>query len=332
MILADKIIKHRKRNGWSQEELAWKMSVSRQAVSKWESAQSIPELDKILLLAELFGVTTDYLLKDEIEDDELSDETASDIRRVSLEEANKYLDERKRASGRIAIAILLCILSPVTLFVMMTLSELEGAVITENVAGVIGMIALFGFIFYAVQIFIYQGFKNQPYEFLESCTPFELQYGVRGVVTERREAFREKYIRSNIAAACLCLISPLPLIITGFFNNDFLSELMVAVLFLAVGTGVYIFTSVGIVMASMDKLLKEGDYTDEKKKKNKLKESVGFSYWGIITAIFLVVSFACDGWNYSWLIFAIGGILFPVAMIICDLISAKTNKNDRIGK
>ena len=62
MILADKIIKLRKKNGWSQEELAEKMNVSRQAVSKWEGAQTIPDLGRILQLSELFGVTTDYLL------------------------------------------------------------------------------------------------------------------------------------------------------------------------------------------------------------------------------------------------------------------------------
>ncbi len=70
MILADKIIRLRKKNGWSQEELANKMNVSRQAVSKWESAQSIPDIEKILQLSELFGVTTDYLLKDEFEKEE----------------------------------------------------------------------------------------------------------------------------------------------------------------------------------------------------------------------------------------------------------------------
>ena len=64
MILADKIIKLRKKMGWSQEELAERMNVSRQAVSKWEGAQSTPDLDRILQLSSLFGVSTDYLLKD----------------------------------------------------------------------------------------------------------------------------------------------------------------------------------------------------------------------------------------------------------------------------
>ena len=67
MILADKIIDLRKKNGWSQEELAEKLGVSRQAVSKWESAQVIPDLGRVLAMADLFSVTTDYLLRDENE-------------------------------------------------------------------------------------------------------------------------------------------------------------------------------------------------------------------------------------------------------------------------
>ena len=65
MILADKIIEQRKKNGWSQEELAEKMDVSRQSISKWESAQSVPDMGRIVLLSQLFGVSTDYLLKDD---------------------------------------------------------------------------------------------------------------------------------------------------------------------------------------------------------------------------------------------------------------------------
>ena len=51
MVLADKIMRLRKRQGWSQEELASRLNVSRQSVSKWESAMSVPELDKILMLS-----------------------------------------------------------------------------------------------------------------------------------------------------------------------------------------------------------------------------------------------------------------------------------------
>ena len=63
MTLADRIQQLRKQRGISQEELADRVGVSRQAVSKWESGQSLPDLDKIILLSDYFEVTTDYLLK-----------------------------------------------------------------------------------------------------------------------------------------------------------------------------------------------------------------------------------------------------------------------------
>ena len=188
MILADKIIRLRKKNGWSQEELADKMNVSRQAVSKWEGAQTIPDLEKILQLSILFGVTTDYLLKDEIENEELTSDTSSDttVKRISIEEATAYIEQRKKASWRIALATFLCILSPITLIVLTMLSELPNAIVTEATASSIGLTVLFAFILCAVPLYIYCGFKNQPYEFLDKNVPFELEYGVKGVVTQRK--------------------------------------------------------------------------------------------------------------------------------------------------
>lgn len=63
MKIGDRIQSLRKTKGLSQEQLAEKIGVSRQAVSKWESEQSIPDLDKIIIMSEYFDVTTDYLLK-----------------------------------------------------------------------------------------------------------------------------------------------------------------------------------------------------------------------------------------------------------------------------
>ena len=68
MILADKIIKLRKKNGWSQEELAEKMNVSRQAVSKWERSEASPDTDNLISLAEVYGVSLDELLKGKTEE------------------------------------------------------------------------------------------------------------------------------------------------------------------------------------------------------------------------------------------------------------------------
>ena len=63
MNIADRIQNLRKIKGISQEELADKVGVSRQAVSKWESEQSTPDLNKVIIMSEYFEVTTDYILK-----------------------------------------------------------------------------------------------------------------------------------------------------------------------------------------------------------------------------------------------------------------------------
>ena len=81
MILADKIIQLRKKNGWSQEELAEMLKVSRQSVSKWEGAQSTPDLDRIIEMSKIFSVSTDYLIKDEHDEkfDILFEKTVSNL-------------------------------------------------------------------------------------------------------------------------------------------------------------------------------------------------------------------------------------------------------------
>ena len=94
MTFSEKISALRKQKGWSQEELAEKLMVTRQAVSKWESAQSMPDLDKLVQLSEALGVSTDYLLKDEQMQSApapAAAEQAAKPRRVTQEEAKRFL-------------------------------------------------------------------------------------------------------------------------------------------------------------------------------------------------------------------------------------------------
>ena len=69
MKVPDKIIKYRKANGWSQEDFAEKLNVSRQAISRWENGTALPDAQNILQISKLFHVTTDYLLNDDYESD-----------------------------------------------------------------------------------------------------------------------------------------------------------------------------------------------------------------------------------------------------------------------
>ncbi len=168
MILADKIIELRKRNGWSQEELAEKLDVSRQSISKWEGAQSVPDMNRILALSQIFGVSTDVLLKDELELDGMSglglqaEDTAA--RSVSMEEASAYLDHKNTAAGRISLGVMLCILSPVLLIILTGAQEAGRIALTENQAAGLGLIVLFLLIGAAVALFVISGIRHSRFE------------------------------------------------------------------------------------------------------------------------------------------------------------------------
>lgn len=70
MMFGKKLQILRKKQGWTQEELAERINVSRQALSKWELGTAIPDTENVLKISKLFGVSTDYLLKDEYDSDE----------------------------------------------------------------------------------------------------------------------------------------------------------------------------------------------------------------------------------------------------------------------
>lgn len=154
MIFADKLITLRKKAGWSQEELAEKLNVTRQSVSKWEGAQSVPDIDKILQLSCLFGVTTDYLLKDDAAEPEYTEDDTSPLPRVTLAQANDYLAKARANAPKLALATALCVVSPIPLLALGALSEAGLFGIWDDLAGGIGLIALLVIIAAAVAIFM----------------------------------------------------------------------------------------------------------------------------------------------------------------------------------
>lgn len=111
MKLSEKIVRLRKINGMSQEDLAEKISVSRQAISRWEGGTAQPDATNILQLSKLFGVTTDYLLNDEYESDE-------DLPKV----------KEAKSDGIHQIMILM-----VTLEVMILMIQFMSTIILQNV-------------------------------------------------------------------------------------------------------------------------------------------------------------------------------------------------------
>ena len=321
MIFADKLIDLRKKNGWSQEELAEKLSVSRQAVSKWEGAQSIPDMARIIQLSELFHVSTDYLLKDEIEQtesSEISQDYASEgvVRTIGMEEANQFLKVKEENSRRVAVGVLLCILSPVALILLGGAQSFGLLKWTENMAGGIGLVVMMLMIIPAVGLFIISGLRISQYEYLEK-EPVETLYGVSGMARERKERFQPVHTRHLIIGIMLCVASVIPLFASIIFKGEsFISVVGIAAILVLAAIGVMLIVRVSIIQGSYQMLLEEADYSRESKEDNRHTGYITMAYWCLVTAGYLAWSFIGNAWRDSWIIWPVAGVAYGAVAAI----------------
>ncbi|MDO4283692.1 MAG: helix-turn-helix transcriptional regulator [Eubacteriales bacterium] len=371
MILADKIMSLRKRQHWSQEELAGRLEVSRQSVSKWESGASIPDIGKIVRMSELFGVSTDYLLKEDEElppqggelwggavlpgmeraeeatgtdgmagegqsaghgagemfaPGRLSGEKAGRIRRsLSMEEANEYLEAVRRYSLRIALGVLLCIISPVALILMdeaaaaerrtapsatETLGRLLYFSFTEDAAGALGAAVIIVLVAVAVVLFILSGMALHRYDYLDG-EEIDLQYGVAAAVTRRKESQEGTHRISIAAGIAFCIVGVVPLLLAQALGaGAFAERITVALLLVMIGIGVFLIVRTSMVNGSFQRLLQEEDYTPQNKRIYRKLEPFSAFYWCGATAVYLGWSFPTMDWGRTWVIWPVAGVLF----------------------
>lgn len=330
MILAEKITELRKKAGLSQEQLAEAVGVSRQAISKWESAQSIPDMNKILALSKFFGVSTDYLLKDELSEstpaETSGEEPAVDSKGetlipVSMDTAASFLSLAKQSAPKVAGAVMLCIFSPIPL-ILLTGASTDGTLpMTEDQSSYLGLILLMLMVAAAVAVFISDSLKKKKYEFLQK-EAIDTEYGIEGMVKERRAKFESAHTHEIITGILLCVLSCLPIFVTGAFGswvfhspvrmsaeNSLIAVAGVAMLLLLVGIGVFFLVKTSIVWQSFDALLEEGNYTRTAKRKER---EIGGIYWGIVTAGYLLVSFLTMRWDITWVVWPVAGVLYGV--------------------
>ena len=330
MILAEKIMKLRKQNGWSQEDLAARLNVSRQSVSKWESMASIPDLDKIVKLSQIFGVSTDYLLKDDMEEEpsfsveEVVFEAEKEpVRQVTLEEAGQYLELIEKSSLWIAVGVALCILSPIPLIILGGIAEYQIANVTEDMAGGVGVTILLLMIASAVVLFISNGMKLDKYEYLEKEN-LSLEYGVAGIVEKKKEVFTPVFQRGIVIGVTLCILAVVPLMLAVAFGFEEITIVYcVGILLFMIAVAVLLFVKRGMVQSSYDKLLEEGDYTREKKEFNRKNSAAVAACWCVITAIYLGSSFITMRWDRTWIIWPVAGVLFGAVLAV---LSARQKK------
>ena len=242
MKLGQKIAGLRKKSSLSQEALAEKMNVSRQAVSKWESNQSIPDIEKIVDLSELFGVTSDYLLMNGTPSFGLPGKSSEEkiekaLPAITDQEIDQYLEVAKKAAHFESLSIALFLLAIASFCLFSTL-----VFISHNIFGTVAYIAPIIIIAIALGYFIHA--KLMMHEF-KSITQnkFALTSTQNDLIDSSAHEFRNKNNRRIVIGVVLCILAIIPLILiwTLHLLPDW-AWAVLAITFVLLGIASYQFT------------------------------------------------------------------------------------------
>ena len=331
MTFSEKISALRKQKGWSQEELAEKLMVTRQAVSKWESAQSMPDLDKLVQLSEALGVSTDYLLKDEQAQSAPVPATAEQTvkpRHVTQEEAKRFLQLQTAAIPKTTLGVALCVWSPIALIGLPVLRSTFNWGFPEEICSGIGLCVLLVMVAAGVALLLTAGGTLREFECLER-EPIETDNGAREQALHMQREMASFCTRQNTIGVVLCILSVLPLFalmcVPGVPDGYY--SLAVCALLLLVGIACLLLVRTGSMRGAVDKLLEQGDYTRENKAKSRFVGAVSAAYWLVVTAAFLFYTFGPKGNGqpqYSWFIWAIAGVLYGALMAALSVYRKKS--------
>lgn len=301
MTLAEKIIQRRKLLGMSQEELAEKLGVSRQSVSKWELGAAIPETDKIVLMSEIFGVSCDYLLKD----GDTEPLTASFEREIGVSEITGYLTALVKKLRLIALGVVALILSPLAL--IMLSAALDSRLVSESVALGVGLTLLFVLAALGVALIVMGCAAVGAYSDLTSRS-VPLSRSAQGIVRTGLDEGRARHTLGMVLAVVMCIMSVLPLILLGIMELPELAATVgIACMFVLVSAAVYIFITAGAYRSECETLANLP--SAETAEKSKLKSAIEGIFWPIVVAAYLAVSFTSGRWDISWIIFLVAAAL-----------------------
>ena len=294
MNLSNNLITLRKKANISQEELAEKLDVSRQAISKWESGNGYPETEKLLKLCEIFNCSMDTLMKGKIEEKNNNSD---------LNEYDKFMSSFAKY---ISIGVFLVLVG-----VTLLLFYLSSAPSIENMNEkdiMIGVSILLLFVLISVPIFIIKGLKMEA---------FKKKYSniTNNYTNEEIEKFDKKFAVA-IAALISFILLGVILLVLMYGLKTYKNELMPVSLFMIFITiASPLLTYFGILKSKYDL-----DTYNKVNRKIEMKEAILIGISAVImiitTIIYFILSFVFNLWKYSWILYPIGGMICGIVSII----------------
>lgn len=288
-LFGDNLQFYRKRESMTQEQLAEKLEVSRQTISKWEAGTSYAEMEKILQLCDIFSCSMDTLLRKNADE-------------VEVEDNEMHRDHMRNFRNGITAGVVICI-SAFALYEI-----LAGFSMPEVVLNTVFM----SLIIVGVLIFVVQGIRDDNYK--------KKYPSIQDFYTEEeKEAFNSKFPVQMAVGIGLILIG---MLIFGM-NGENLSQVT------GMKEDFYYGVFMGLVAAAAGILVHSGmqkdEYDVEKYNKENAPDVNGkmISVWCgcimlIATIIFLVTGILFRAWDVCWLVYPVGGILCGIVSLIMN--------------
>lgn len=306
----------RKEKGWTQTELADKLGVTNQAISKWETGDSFPDTALLIPLSELFGITVDSLLKGKY--GVAGRQTSQD---VNIQTRNNNDDEDipaiKPPEWKRKFAILLCI---GLAFVFAGITQLVVVALVNEKDVLYGTIIMFLLFTAGIPFFVYGGIIDSLY-FLD-------------VKDERYKPEIKRFAIKITIGVALCILAATSAVCCGIADlfpekETLILTLSLSVMFALIFAGVALFVIGGLAFSNVAKQSAPQVISQQRKNHGKGRLS---DFSGVVilaaTAVFLLLGFLKNLWHPAWVVFPIGGIICAILSVLDDALG-KTPKDKK---
>lgn len=293
MSFGEKLQQLRKEKGLSQEDLAHQLNVSRQAVSKWESQNGYPEIEKMILISDLFQVSLDYLMKKDYEEHE--NETISSFHLMTQQNIEDYLHFKKSFALRIGSSVLLMI---VGLFIAALCADTSYQSI-----GVFGFLIMVGIgVFFIIMTTLLKESK-----FKIENEEIKIAFNDLQNLQEQYQHFH-KYFTLAIAGGVLLIIVSLACIVLLHETFPRYENILGAQFLLCIGIAVFLFIYFGILKDTYQFLIHNKAYMKAKKKEQQIENIYAFTM-PLAAILYMIMGFTQNWWHPGW-------VIFPLAVFV----------------
>lgn len=319
MSFGENISYYRKKCGYTQDELAEKLELSRQTVSRWENDSSLPDVETLIKMCNLFGCDMDTLVRGNAQDAEGKEKSKPSDAPISSN--NRYLNGEKYGSevpieydkhmNRFALCMAMgvgiILFGLASMFMLFAFTNLEALCVSVFLLFVAGAVALF----------ITSGIKHS---YFKKNNPKIAPYP-KDVIDKYNKTFpifislAVSIILAGVSMIILCLHDEnyYP---SAFANVEKWDSFVMSLFFILLSVSVFVFVYSGILKSKyeVEKYNNEAyeearEKTEDEKQEEKVKGLISSIIMGVATMTFLILGFTLHLWHPAWIVFPIGAIL-----------------------